>query len=571
MLSVLGLFSFGVVDQLETPPWILFGVCVVGVFLAYITDEGYSSSLFAEAFSYKAVVSKPIVSHKETLKAGPYTEQKGGLDIGSAFSWSSLLLRAWEAARELLLPSCSIVEAADAQIRRWMRQWDLYRATLSLRRLATSKRHFFYLLEKKTLNLPIRPGESEVDSYLDCKRHVGSSWPFMWEVASVRDPQISCSGYKCVPMSSYSYLDLMRDDRVQTAAIEAAKKWATGNHGPRMLGGNMTILRDLERAIANFFGRDDTLLCAAGYLACMSACAAVATESTVIFADTRLHASLRAGLKLGEARVVWFKHNDFKDCERLMQQYRSKYHDAWMVIESVYSMDGDICDLPAAHRLCVQYRANMILDEAHGLGVVGQTGRGVEEHFGLPGSATLIVGTFSKSIASIGGYITGPQRLIDYMDFHAPGNVFSAPLPAYCAGAALKSFEILVQEPELVTRAQHASRRLRELLRTGSDAWPPDYPDSKKYRLEGDPASTVIPVIFADDIDRVMRVATRLKESGYMCSAVAYPACSLRTPRFRITATAAYTEDLMGQFVQTLVRICVQEEPSDIAMSLSTV
>jgi len=400
------------------------------------------------------------------------------------------------------------------------------------------------------------------------KRNMKALWPFMWQVSGVTGDKITCDGYQCVPMSSYNYLDFIRDTRVNDNAIATAQLWAAGNHGPRMLGGNTTILRDLEKTISTFFGRDDALVCSSGFLACMSGLCVAGTHGDVFFADHRIHASLRAGLKLSGAKYFFFRHNDYDDCESLMKKHRRKYKKAFILIESVYSMDGDVGNLPMAYSVAQAYEARIVVDEAHGLGVLGKTGRGLEEHFGMPGAVFLIMGTFSKSISSVGGFITGDKDVIEYSDFHSPGSVFSAPMPAYCAGAAIKAFELIDQEPWRVKLAQDNSKYLRKCLSTGLNCWPKDYPEEYKYEIEGDEVTTVIPVVFPDDTDRTMKVASRLKTMGFMVSAVSFPACPLRRPRFRITATTAYDNALIEDFTRKLVQATVENPLSETAKQL---
>eukprot|EP00923_Selenidium_pygospionis_P060109 GHVN01105849.1.p1 GENE.GHVN01105849.1~~GHVN01105849.1.p1 ORF type:complete len:564 (+),score=40.87 GHVN01105849.1:85-1776(+) len=434
--------------------------------------------------------------------------------------------------------------------------------------IAQNKRQFNYMMQKRILGVPIDRNETEEKSYLDVKRTMAGRWPFMLEVSDVKSEKITYDGCKCYPMSSYNYLDFIRDDRVNSAGIEAAKLWASGNHGPRMLGGNTTVLRSLEHRIARFFGRGDALVCSSGFLACMSGIVALAQKGDVVFSDNRAHASLRAGLKLCGARVVYFNHNDYKHAKSLITRLRNKSRRAFLLVESVYSMDGDVAHLPTCVDLCKKYNVELIIDEAHGLGALGATGRGLEEHFNMQGVATLIMGTFSKSISSVGGYITGSKDLIEYCDFHTPGNCFSAPLAAYCAGAAHSAFNLIDEEGWRIKKLQENSRYLREALTTGLGHWPKGFSESLKYELEGDPTTPVIPVVFPDDIDRVMRIAHRMKLRGYMVACVAFPACPLRRPRFRVTATTAYTKELMDSFVKELVEATVALPMSESAQQV---
>lgn len=352
--------------------------------------------------------------------------------------------------------------------------------------------------------------------------------------------------------------------QVQEAAIAAAREWSTGSHGARMLGGNSTILRELERAVARYYGRDDALLCATGFLATMSAVSAVAKKGDLILADHRAHASLRTGMSISGARHLFFKHNNYGQLKRLLQRERGKARNCWIVIESVYSMEGDIADLPVVRSLADSYNAKIICDEAHGLGVLGKTGRGLEEYYNMPGACEVLCGTFSKSIAGVGGFITCKRPLIDFMDFHAPGSVFSASLTAYSAGGALKAFELMTGEQQWrIQKAQENARYLRHLLETGGGHWPSDYPEELKYEVEGESCTTVIPVVFPNSPQRMFRITMRLLDKGFYCAAAAFPACPLLRPRIRLTATAAYTKELMDAFVRALVETTVEMLPDD--------
>ncbi|OXB70071.1 UNVERIFIED_CONTAM: hypothetical protein H355_003566 [Colinus virginianus] len=235
----------------------------------------------------------------------------------------------------------------------------------------------------------------------------------------------------------------------------------------------------------------------------MSGVCAVAKEGDLIVGDSRLHASLRSGIQLSGAKSFTFRHNNWQHLQLLLCKHRRKYRNCWIVVESVYSMDGDIADLPTVRKLADQHNCRILVDEAHGLGVLGKTGRGLEEHFNMPYAADVIVGTFSKSIAGVGGYIVGDDDLVEYLDFHAPGSVFSAPLTSYSAGGAIKAFELMQGEQSWrIQKAQRNAKYLRRALQTGNGHWPPQYPAECKYELEGMDCTTVIPVVYPNDGDR---------------------------------------------------------------------
>jgi len=419
----------------------------------------------------------------------------------------------------------------------WFRKLKFLLNLRNLKKQAKSINQMLVFLAKYLLNLPIEIGEDEVKSFNDLKTYYGRTWPYMVQVSQTRQPKVNVEGKKVECVSSYSYLDLCRDERVQDAAISAAKNYSTGNHGPRMLCGNLEILEQLESRIAKFFCRESALVFSSGYLSCMSVIAGIARKGDILLMDKLSHASLKAGAKLSSAKIVYFKHNDFKDAERLIKKHKPTK--LIMVIEGVYSMDGDVGFLDQARELCDKYKGTLILDEAHSVGAIGKTGHGTEEMYDYKYRADIICGTFTKSVASVGGFITCSQKLRDFYTFYAPGLVFSAPLSAYHAGAADKAFEIIENEPERVTKLQSNSEYLRDKFR------------ENQFNI-GETISCVIPVIFRDTI-QCWNIHRWLLDRGYFTAVVMAPACPVTAPRFRITASSAYTKEEMDNLVKAFV------------------
>lgn len=538
-------------------------ILLVGFLLASFTEDASSDSL---RVSWIATQLLPGPRSQPDLGAGGLTDVQQMLnklaEQKAAQRVKTIIQPLVEAVEEGRL-----IELVCDHIRRLRNSVAFYIRVLYVRRFAEGTRHLFYMAQKIKLGMEVRPGESEVTTYVESKMALkeDNRWPFMVEISDVKSDRVTCAGNKkAFPMSSYSYLDFLREPQVQEAAIAAAHAWSTGSHGARMLGGNSSILRELERAIAKYYGRDDALLCATGFLATMSAVAAVAKKGDLILGDKRTHASLRTGMCISGARYIFFKHNNYGHLKGLLQRERSKARNCWIVIESVYSMEGDIADLFVVRSLADAYNAKIICDEAHGLGVLGKTGRGLEEYYNMPGACDVLCGTFSKSIAGVGGFITCKKPLIDFMDFHAPGSVFSASLTAYSAGGALKAFELMTGEQQWrIQKAQENARYLRHLIETGDGHWPSDYPDELKYEVEGMACTTVIPVVFPNSPQRLFRITMRLLDKGFYCAAAAFPACPLLRPRIRVTATAAYTKELMHAFVRALVETTVEMLPDD--------
>jgi 7-keto-8-aminopelargonate synthetase-like enzyme len=430
---------------------------------------------------------------------------------------------------------------------KWFRKLKFLLNLRKLKNQSKSINQTQVFLGKYLLGLPIENGENEVKSYNDIAGHFGQTWPFMVPVSKTREQKVTVRGKKVECISSYSYLDLCRDERVQEAAIEAARKYSTGNHGPRMLCGNLEILEQLEQRIAKFFRRDSALVFSSGYLACMSVLAGIARKGDLLLMDKLSHASLKAGAKLSGAKTVYFKHNNFEDAEKIIK--KQKYSNLIMVIEGVYSMDGDVGFLDQARKLCDKYKGTLILDEAHSVGAIGKTGHGAEEMYDYKYRADVICGTFTKSVASVGGFITCDKKLRDFYTFYAPGVVFSAPLSAYHAGAADKAFEIIENEPERVEKLQKNSEYLRNKFRENN------------FNI-GETISCVIPVTFKDTI-QCLRMHSWLLEQGYFTAVVMAPACPVTAPRFRITASSASTKEEMDNIVKIFceARLAHKENP----------
>ncbi|KAF8819648.1 putative glycine C-acetyltransferase [Cardiosporidium cionae] len=530
-------------------------VAAVGIILALFSEDAALGSLRLSWIANEFLPMPQTKLHSKDLEQ----TWKRVLNGTSLYQSIVLLLAEISAAAA----SGQILHLLHSKYSKILSMVRFYFDLIALKRAATSQQHVLYLLEKKIHNLEIKKGESEMTSYLDAKRHMKEKkvWPFMLDVTCVKEKHVMCNGMRALTMSSYSYLNFIREMEVQEAAIAAAREYSTGNHGPRMLGGSSKILRDLELSVGKFFGREDSLIFATGYLACMSGVSAVCRKNDLILCDNRIHASLRVGVKISGGKYLNFRHNDFHHCRKLLEKNRKKYSQCWIIIESVYSMDGDIADLPSAYELTQEYDCKIILDEAHGLGVLGKTGRGIEEHFNMVGTCEMIVGTFSKSIGGIGGYITGSEDLVEFLDFHTAGNLFSAPLTAYSAGGALKALEIILRDPWRVSKLKENISYFRGVIGSSDYLWPKDYPEKNKFLMEGCSESAVIPVIFPGGLDRVFRLSLRMLELGFMVAPVGFPACPLDKPRLRVTATAGHEKADMDNFVVALVRAAVDCKP----------
>ncbi|TCO52824.1 aminotransferase class I/II-fold pyridoxal phosphate-dependent enzyme [Actinocrispum wychmicini] len=339
-------------------------------------------------------------------------------------------------------------------------------------------------------------------------------------------PYVTVDGRRLLMMSSYSYLGLAGDQRVIEAATTAVEHYGTGNHGVRALAGTIPLHEELEAELAAFVGRESALVFTSGYAVNTGVIASMFGPDDTLLVDKTVHASLIDGAKLAGATVIRWRHNDPEHLDRKMHEVQSTGLRV-VVVDSVYSMDGDIARLPEIREVADRWGALVMADEAHALGVIGKTGRGIEEHYGRDDLVDVKVGTLSKGIPSMGGWVAGPERLMLFLKYHARPFLFSAALGPAQAGAALEALRILDQEPERVTHIQRESARLRStLVDAGIDV--------------GQSETAVIPIICGSD-GAAYDYAMAVKGAGVIGLPVLTPAVPNNLARLRISVTARHS------------------------------
>nr|WP_202532525.1 8-amino-7-oxononanoate synthase [Streptomyces sp. SID3212] len=334
-------------------------------------------------------------------------------------------------------------------------------------------------------------------------------------------------GRRLLMMSGYSYLGLAGDERVVRAAQAAVELYGTGNHGVRALAGSIPLHEELEAEVAQFAGRDRALVFGSGYAANVGTVGALVGAGDTVLIDKYDHASIVDGCRLSGATVTRFRHNDVDHLDRRLAA-ASPDGIRLVIVDSVYSMDGDIAPLPELRRVCDAHDALLMVDEAHALGVIGATGKGIEEHFGYTAKVDVKLGTLSKAIPSMGGWVAGPEELIGHLKYAARPFLFSAALGPAQTGAALESLRILQQEPERVTHIQEESARFRRTLNDGG-------------MRTGDSETAVVPVIAGSD-EAAYDYATACRAAGVIGLPVVTPAVPNDLARLRIAITARHTK-----------------------------
>lgn len=338
-------------------------------------------------------------------------------------------------------------------------------------------------------------------------------------------------------LGSNNYLGLTRHPRVVQASRDAVERYGTSLTGSRLLNGSTKLHERLEELLATFFEREACLTFTTGYQANLGAISALATRHTAVLVDKADHASIYDGCKLGDGEMVRFLHNDADSLDQaLAKAVQDKA--CMVVVDGVYSMGGDLARLPELIEVCKRYEARLIVDDAHGVGVLGRGGRGTGHHFGVEQDVDLIVGTFSKSLASIGGFVVGDSDVIEWVQHFARPGLFSASLPPASAVAATTALEVLMEEPELVDRLEDNARLYRGgLAAAGFDI--------------GESETPIVPIVVGDE-RKMVGFWKELLAKGVYTNAVILPAVPRGQAILRTSCMATHTPEQLNRAVELM-------------------
>jgi 8-amino-7-oxononanoate synthase len=353
---------------------------------------------------------------------------------------------------------------------------------------------------------------------------------------------MTVEGRECINYSGYNYLGIGGNQRVADAVKSAVDQYGASASASRIVAGNTDLHETLEAEMAEFLGTEACVVSVGGYQTNVTTIGYLCDRNDLILHDELVHNSIMTGCVLSGARRVPFPHNDYAALESLLRENRLNHRRVLIVTEGVYSMDGDIPDIARLVRLKKEYKALLMVDEAHSLGVIGATGRGVIEHFDLaPGDIDILMGTLSKTFASCGGFIAGRRELIDILKYFAPGLVlYSAGISPVSTAAALAALRVLRQEPARVEKLRENARFFVERARAAGL-------DTGLSR-----GSAVVPVMLHDD-DLALRVVDRLMEQDGICvHAMLYPSVPKGAARLRFFLSAAHTHEQLAYTVDRL-------------------
>jgi 8-amino-7-oxononanoate synthase len=358
-------------------------------------------------------------------------------------------------------------------------------------------------------------------------------YPYFIPLAGSEGTEVQIHGRRLIMVGSNNYLGLTHHHKVLEAAQKALLKYGTSCSGSRFLNGTLELHEELERRLARFMGKEAALCFSTGFQTNLGAISAICGKDDVILCDRENHASIIDGCRLSFADLRRFRHNDMEDLEVQLRRAREQGRGVLIVVDGLYSMMGDLADLTTITRLARQYGARVMVDEAHSVGVLGRHGRGAAEHFGVDKDVDMVMGTFSKSFASLGGFLAGPERVIHFMKHHARSLIFSASITPASAAAALASLDIIEAQPEMRKRVLSIAHRVRTGLRQIG------------FRVGGTPDSPIVPVLVGDQ-ERMLRLWKTLFECGLFTNAVTPPAVPFGMDLIRTSFMASHTDEQVG-------------------------
>lgn len=374
---------------------------------------------------------------------------------------------------------------------------------------------------------------------LDSIREAGQ-YRWLRHFDSLQEPVTRVDGREVVLLSSSNYLGLARHPRLVAAAREATARHGTASGSSRLIAGNHPLYEELEEALALFVGAESALVFATGYLANVGMIPAIAGEGDVIFSDALAHASLVDGCRLSRARTEVFRHNDPQTLEAALRA-NAEARRKLVLVDGVYSMDGDLSPLPDLLAVCEREGAWLLLDDSHGTGVLGERGRGTAEHFGLAGRVPIQMGTLGKSLGSFGAWVAGPRELRETLINRARGFIFTCALPPAALASSLAALRVLEDEPEHRARLWENTRHLREGLR------------SLGYDLGG--SETHILPVFIADASQVMPFCEALLDAGVFAQGIRPPSVPEGTSRLRVCAMATHAKDQLDRALEAFDRV----------------
>ncbi len=382
---------------------------------------------------------------------------------------------------------------------------------------------------------------SKAFSFTEAKEAMEAGYyPYFLPLEENEGTEVEYQGHRLIMCGSNNYLGLTTHPKVKEAAIEAIRKYGTSNTGSRFLNGTLRLHKELEEELAEFVGKEAALVFSTGYQTNLGTIQAIVGRDDVVVLDRADHASIVDGAILSQGKILRFKHNDVQDLDRVLGKVDPE-KGALVVVDGVYSMDGDIAPLPEMIEVCRKHGARLMVDDAHSMGVLGPQGNGTAAHFGVTDGVDLIMSTFSKSFASLGGFIAGDADVVHYIQHFGRSMIFSASIPAANAAAARAALKIMKEEPERRERLWAIAKRVKEELNNmGYDT--------------GTSETPIIPIIIGDHLKTIL-VWKRLFEEGVFVNPVLPPAVPPNRSLLRTSYMATHTDEQIDRVLEAYHKV----------------
>lgn len=360
-------------------------------------------------------------------------------------------------------------------------------------------------------------------------------------MGSASDAEVELNGRRVINLSSNNYLGFANNPRMKKAAMEAVEKYGVGSGAVRTIIGNMDIHEKLEETLAKFKREEAAFIYQSGFNCNAGTIQAITEAGDLIISDELNHASIIDGARLSKAAKTIYKHSDMESLEAVLKENKDKYRNMLIITDGVFSMDGDIAKLPEIVELAEKYGAMTYVDDAHGSGVLGESGRGTVDHFGLHGRVDFTIGTLSKAIGVIGGYVAGSRTMYEWLSHRARPVLFSTSLPPAAVGAITEALNMLMESTEYTDKLWDNAAYFKEKMGSlGFDT--------------GHSETPITPVIIGDEA-KTMEFSKRLLEKGVFVSGIVFPTVPKGTGRLRCMVTAAHSRDQLDKAVQAFKQV----------------
>ncbi|MCJ7812887.1 aminotransferase class I/II-fold pyridoxal phosphate-dependent enzyme [bacterium] len=383
---------------------------------------------------------------------------------------------------------------------------------------------------------------TKCNNFTRAKETIASGlYPYFRPIQSGPGSEVIIDGKKKIMIGSNNYLGLTGHPKVVEAAVHALKKYGTGCTGSRFLNGTLDIHEELEHRLAKFIHKETALCFSTGFQTNQGAISTLVGKDDLVFTDRDDHASIVDGCRLAFGKTIKYKHNDMKDLERILEANKNKEVGKLIATDGVFSMEGDIVNLPELVEIAHRYNARIYIDDAHGIGVLGKGGRGTGEYWNMEESVDIIMGTFSKSFASLGGFIAGEELVIDYIKHHARALIFSASMPPSAVATVLSCLDIIESEPERIEKLWENTEKMREGYQSlGFDI--------------GKSQTPIIPIKIGED-DDCFAFWKLLFDNGIFANPAVSPAVAPHEAIIRTSYMATHTEDELDKVLDTFAKL----------------